>query len=518
MAEKTGAMADQRHATTLYRGGRVYSPADPTATALLTAGGRIAWLGEAGDCPQVPDRTVELDGALVTPAFVDAHVHLTDTGLGLLTLDVGAVRSAEELLAAVAEYARQLPAGATVIAQGWDDSTWPQPTPPTGDQLAAAVGGRPAYVAQASGHSAVCSPALTAQVPEAAGMAGFDPAGWHTVDAHDAIRAAAFARITPQARRAAQRAALAHAASLGIGCVHECGGPATSSEADFTELLALAADGGCPQVVGYWGELGAVDKARQLGAAGAAGDLYADGALGSWDAYLSAPYRGGDGCGHAYVDAGQVADHIAACTAAGMQGGFHAIGDAAVATVLAGFAAAARRVGLDRVRDARHRIEHVEILDKQLIAGLVEYGLTASVQPAFDRLWGGAGQMYETRLGLERSLASNPFGSLAGVGVPLALGSDSPVTPLDPWGAVAAAATHHNPAQRLTVRAAFAAHTRGGARAARDEQAGQLVPGAPATLAVWDADGTGGLPDLAGGAAVPRCLATVVGGDTIFER
>lgn len=514
-------MADQRarnlpHPTTLYRGGRVYSPADPSATAVLAADGRVAWLGEAADCPRVPDRTVELDGALVTPAFVDAHVHLTDTGLGLLTLDVSGVRSAAELLAAVESYARRLPADATLIAHGWDESTWPDPAPPSGRQLAVAAGDRPAYVAQASGHSAVCSPALAAAVPEAPGMPGFDAGGWHTIDAHDAIRAVAFSRVTPQMRRSAQEAALAHAASLGIGCVHECGGPATSSEADFTELLALAGCGNVPRVVGYWGELGAVDKARELGAAGAAGDLYADGALGSADAYLSAPYAGG-GCGHAYVDADQVADHIVACTAGGLQGGFHAIGDAAVATVLAGFAAAERRIGLERLRDARHRIEHVEILDKQLIAGLVEYGLTASVQPAFDRLWGGAGRMYEARLGLERSLASNPFGSLAGVGVPLALGSDSPVTPLDPWGTVAAAASHHNPSQRLSVRAAFAAHTRGGARAARDEDAGQLVPGAPATLAVWDCGGDG-LPELTDGAAAPRCLTTVVDGETIFER
>ena len=117
-----------------------------------------------------------------------------------------------------------------------------------------------------------------------------------------------------------------------------------------------------------------------------------------------------------------------------MQGGFHAIGDAAIATVLAGFAAAARTVGMDRLRAARHRIEHAEIMDKRLIAGLVEFGVVASMQPAFDRLWGGAGRMYAQRLGVARSLESNPMGAMHGVGVALAFGSDSPVTPLDPWG------------------------------------------------------------------------------------
>ncbi len=94
--------------------------------------------------------------------------------------------------------------------------------------------------------------------------------------------------------------------------------------------------------------------------------------------------------------------------------------------------------------------------------------------------------MYAQRLGVERSLASNPIGSLAGVGVPLAFGRDSPVTPLDPWGSVRAATAHHNPVQRLGVRAAFAAHTRGGWRAVHRDDEGVLVPGGAATFALWD--------------------------------
>ena len=94
--------------------------------------------------------------------------------------------------------------------------------------------------------------------------------------------------------------------------------------------------------------------------------------------------------------------------------------------------------------------------------------------------------MYAQRLGVERALASNPMGAMHGVGVALAFGSDSPVTPLDPWGSVRAAVAHRNPAQRMSVRAAFAAHTRGGWRAAHHDGDGVLAPGAPATFAVWD--------------------------------
>jgi len=280
-------------------------------------------------------------------------------------------------------------------------------------------------------------------------------------------------------------------------------------------------------VYGYWGELMGAAKARELGAVGAGGDLYADGALGSRTAHLRQPYVDGDdgACGHGYVTAEQVTEHLVDCARHGVQGGFHAIGDQAISTVLAGFRAAAATVGLDRLRAGRHRIEHVEIVDKAIIAGLVEFGIVASMQPAFDRLWGGAGQMYEQRLGLHRSLESNPMGAMHGVGVALAFGSDSPVTPLDPWGSVRAAVCHHNTAYRMSTRAAFAAHSRGGWRAVHRDDEGVLVPGASATFAVWHTDGplTAGLPTLMTGPdgpppALPTCVRTVLRGTTIFEE
>ena len=67
------------------------------------------------------------------------------------------------------------------------------------------------------------------------------------------------------------------------------------------------------------------------------------------------------------------------------------------------------------------------------------------------------------------------MGAMHSVGVALAFGSDSPVTPLDPWGSVRAAVPHHNPAQRMSVRSAFAAHTRGGWRAVHLDVEGVLA-------------------------------------------
>ncbi|WP_329110599.1 amidohydrolase family protein [Micromonospora sp. NBC_01699] len=515
--------------STLYRGGHLYCPGDPRATALLIRDDRIAWIGADADAP-VADRVVDLAGALVTPAFVDAHVHATDTGLALSGLDLSSAGSAAAVLAAVAGFAASLPVDAVVLGHGWDESSWSDQLPPSAVELDRAAGGRPVYLSQASIHSALCSSALLAAAPEVVAAPGYDGSGWLRRDAHHVVRALAFGSVTRAQRAAAQRVALARAASLGIAAVHECGGPDISDEVDFTGVLALSGDG-CPEVFGYWGELSGAARARELGAVGAGGDLFADGALGSRTAHLSSAYSDGDGggCGHGYVSAEQVRDHLLDCAAHRMQGGFHAIGDAAISTVLDGFALAARSLGVDRLRAARHRVEHAEIMSKRLIAGFVEYGIVASMQPAFDRLWGGEDRMYAQRLGVARSLESNPMGAMHGVGVTLAFGSDSPVTPLDPWGSVRAAMAHFNPAQRMSGRAAFAAHTRGGWRAVFRDDEGVLAPGAPATFAVWSAPAgvDRGLPVLVAEEAelrgpadptpLPVCRRTVLRGQVIYE-
>ena len=172
------------------------------------------------------------------------------------------------------------------------------------------------------------------------------------------------------------------------------------------------------------------------------------------------------------------------------------------------------------------------MVDAEAVAELARLGVHASVQPVFDALWGGTSGLYAERLGHERALAMNPFATLAAAGVPLALGSDSPVTPFDPWAAVAACVFHSVERQRTSARAGFTAHTRGAWRAAGYDDRGVLVPGAPATYAIWSPgdlvvqapddriqawstdprSGTPGLPDLSPGTPRPVCLRTVVRG------
>ncbi|MEU6098190.1 amidohydrolase [Streptomyces sp. NPDC047079] len=535
MNERT---APQR--TVLLRRGEVHSPADPFATAMVVERGQIAWVGSEGAADAFAegvDEVVDLAGALVTPAFTDAHVHTTSTGLALTGLDLSDAPSLTAALALVRDFAAARPGDRVLLGHGWDSSRWPERRAPRREELDEATGGRPLYLTRIDVHSAVVTTALLDLTPGVRDRDGFADGEPLTRDAHHAVRAAAFSAVTPAQRTEAQRAALAHAASVGIGSVHECGGPEISSEEDLTGLLRLAAEEPGPRVVGYWAEQD-VDKARELGALGAAGDLFVDGSIGSRTACLHEQYADAGHTGTAYLDAAAVAAHVVACTETGLQAGFHAIGDAAVTAVVEGVRAAAEKIGLARVRAARHRIEHAEMLTPETVAAFAELGLTASVQPAFDALWGGTDGMYAERLGADRARTLNPFATLLRAGVPLAFGSDSPVTPLEPWGAVRAAAFHRTAEHRISVRAAFTAHTRGGWRAIGRDDGGVLVPGAPADYAVWRTDalvvqapddrvarwstdprsGTPGLPDLTPGAGLPVCLRTVVGGRTVFVR
>ncbi len=173
------------------------------------------------------------------------------------------------------------------------------------------------------------------------------------------------------------------------------------------------------------------------------------------------------------------------------------------------------------------------------MATLGSFGVTASMQPMFDALWGGDDSLYAQRLGVERARPMNAFASMNKAGVALAFGSDSPVTGLDPWAAVRAAAWHHTESERITVRAAFNAHTRGGWRAARRDEGGVIAPGAPASIAVWDVPGdlvvqtpdariaawstdpragVPQLPDLHPDVDLPTCVLTLVAGETAFEE
>lgn len=547
--------------STLYRHAVVHSRTHPFAEALVVADGRVAWLGDDDATRTVldeVDEVVDLDGALVAPAFVDAHAHVLETGIALASLDLRpdtGVRSLAALLdrvAAAAREARAVGRTAPLLGFGWDETGWPEGRPPMRAELDRAADGGPVYLARADIHSAVVSTSY-AEVSGCRDLPGWTDDGLVSGEAHHRARETLRA-LEPGRRAELCEVALRAAAAHGIASVHEHSGPHLDTREGLAELIRTTADpaSGLPLVVGYRAELCETDADAQRlvaevpGLTGIGGDLNVDGSIGSRTAALRAPYADLPGhlpeaerVGRLDLTAEAVANHVAAVTRAGLQAAFHVIGDRAMDEVLLGFRAASDVEGVDAVRFARHRVEHAEMVDAHALSSMVLLGLTASVQPAFDAAWGGADGMYARRLGPLRAAGMNAFADLAGAGVPLALGSDSPVTPFDPWGAVHAAVTHHEPSQRISARAAFRAHTRGGWRAARLDHlgAGEITLGAPATLAFWRAEalevqapegrlaawstdaraGTPLLPALGPDVAPPVCLRTLRDGHVLHD-
>lgn len=491
---------------TMYRNGSVYSAADPFATAMLVDGDVVAWVGSEHAAASLLDsrmREVNLGGALVAPGFVDSHVHVTETGLALDSVDLSGARSARDVLDLVAAAAA---GGADVagvlLGHGWDNAGWADPTLPTADEMDRAASGREVYLARVDVHSGLVSGSLAARCALAA-LPGWDGAGVLSGAAHAAARDAA-RELDPAQRTATQQRALRHAAANGYVGLAEMSAPHVGSIEDLAALTALGAVDAAealPEILPYWGQLvSSPEEARavlaQLTAAGVdvlglAGDINIDGSLGSRSALLSSPYTDApDISGSAHLEAGQVAAHFAATSELGLTGGFHVIGDGAMEIAVEGLEIAARQVGIEKIRAAGHRLEHAEMVDDAAMDALARFAVGVSVQPAFDAQWGGAAGMYAQRLGTERARTLNPLARFYGAGVPLFFGSDAPVTPLNPWASVRAALNHHEPSLRISARAAFIGHTRAGWRAAKSENPfhGQLGPGAPASFAIWDVE------------------------------
>lgn len=531
----------------LYRNGSIYSPADPFATAMLVENGTVAWIGsESAAAALLDDRMNEIDlqGALVAPAFVDSHVHLGALGAKLSGLDLSAMNSTQEILEAVAAAAAH--GRGTIVGFGWDETRFADPALPTLEQLDNAAGGQAVYLARIDVHSALISPALAKQqgLEPGAELSGALVSG----HSHATLRSSVF--TYDEATNAAHRdRALAHLASTGHGTVVEMAAEGISGRADLEALLGRSAEeqSSTPAVYAYWAQAvtqeqearALLDSFNSSALVGLGGDLNIDGSIGSRTALLRADYTDAPGHrGTSYLSVEQISAHVAACSLAGIQTAFHIIGDAGLDLALEGFAKAAEQVGIAAVQSGRHRLEHVEMVDEAQRTKMLNFSLTASMQPQFDAAWGGEGNLYEQRLGAERAAGMNAIGKFLSAGVPVTIGSDAPVTGTNPWASVKACLELNDPSSRISAKAAFMAHTRSGFRALGEPNplAGQLVTGAEATFAIWNASeltvqtpdirvsswstdaraGTPMLPVLEGD--LPVCLRTVRAGTILFDE
>ena len=457
---------------------------------LLIDGRHVQRVG-SGDPPSA-DRVVDLPGATIVPGFVDTHVHLTSTGLSLVNEEVAAAASREDLLSVARTRAET--GDGIVWLQGFDETAWADPRLPSIAELDA-VTGRPLAIFRTDGHVALANrPAIDAAgVSDVRGLerdAAGAPTGRITEQAEQSLRVWAAEGLDRTAIEELQLAAAAVAASRGVTAVHEMSMPHWHGARDLEVLLGhrrLLPVDATPIVATT-----DVSYAVSEGFTSVGGDLPLDGSIGAGTAALPAPSAGDDAEGALYFVDDELVSFFHDGHAAGLQVGIHAIGDRAIERALTAW----ERVyqALDsrerrHFRARRHRIEHFEMPTGEQVERTAVLGLAISIQPTFDRRWGFPGGLYERRLGWGRASSMNPFRTMVERGVELGVGSDAPVTALDPWLSVAALEEHHEPRQRLSRADAIALHTAGSARLAhQEEKKGALEPGMHADLAAYEVD------------------------------
>jgi predicted amidohydrolase YtcJ len=471
----------------------VVTQAYPATGEWLLVDGRHVQRVGAGAPPDA-DRTVDLPGATIVPGFIDTHVHLTATGLSLTNADVEVTRSASDLLEVVRRrVAEHEHAPDATLLLGFDESTWLEQRLPAMAALDKACPW-PLVIRRADGHVAIANrvaieAAGVADLPGVERDAHGEPTGVLTQRANAAIGLWIMAGVADHDRQDLQLQAASLAASRGVTTVHEMSMPHWDGDQDVRVLLAhrsrLPVDT-VPMIATT--DLG---TAIGHGLSAIGGDLPVDGSIGARTAWMHDPYDEG-GLGVGYFADDELAEFFHGAHAAGLQVGVHAIGDRAIDQVLSVW----HRVyhALDsrerrHFRARRHRVEHFEVVSPSQIERAAMLGLAASVQPAFDATWGGAGALYERRLGPARAGAMNPFRTMVERGVEVGVGSDSPITALDPMRVVAALERHHDPAQRLSRAEAIRLHTIGSARVGHQEaKKGVLAPGLHADFAAYEAD------------------------------
>jgi predicted amidohydrolase YtcJ len=389
---------------------------------VFLAGGRIADIAPAGVVPAT-GAVLDGDGAWMVPGLWDHHVHVTQWALVAQRQPLGHTASAAEAARAMAD-APVLPNGRRV-GTGFRDAFWPDS--PSLDLIDGATGEVPTYLINADVHSVwLNSAALRREgMRSDDGMLREQPAFEISRRLNAADPAVADPLVAQMAERAAARGVVG-IVDLDMAWNEEAWQRRVGNGFDalrvrfgiYGEHLDRAIASGLRT-----GDAlrGAPDDLVQVGSL----KVITDGSLGTRTAACSHPYPGGHDHGLLTVGARELLDLMTRATGAGLASAIHAIGDVANTQALDAFAATG----------AWGTIEHAQLVAHADLPRFARLGVAASVQPEHalddrdltDDLWS------------QQTAMAYPLRSLHDAGASLLLGSDAPVTPLDPWAAIAGA-------------------------------------------------------------------------------
>jgi len=488
--------------------GRIYTMdrTVPQVEAVVIGFGKILGTGKICDLQDQfrPMRKIDLHGATLLPGLVDAHVHLFAYAQRLEWIDLDGLLL-EEVLSRIAIAAKKIKPGEWLCGGGYNPNLWDKvPDRHLLDSVAADV---PVVLDSKDFHTLWVNTALLKTIGVDANTP--DPPGGSLDRESDGFPSGIireYASALLQGKRPAidinRRAEIMENGiqklySYGLTGVHTPEGIA-----EFGALQKLQREGRLNFRVSAILPKEALPMAESLGMqAGLGGEwlnvigvkLFADGALGSQTAFMLAPYENSaEYRGMAVVSLEELQDQITRANRSGLAVAVHAIGDAAIRSVLDCLEVTqetAQRWGI------RNRIEHLQLVAKDDLPRLSKLGVIASMQPLHctsdidivKKHWGeNRGYAYGWR-SVEQS------------GVRLAFGSDAPVEVPDPLQGIYAAATRKRcnntpaggwqPEETISVISAIRAYTIGAAWAAgREKECGTIEPGKAADFTMLDHD------------------------------
>jgi predicted amidohydrolase YtcJ len=512
--------------------------ARPSAEAVAVCGERVARVGTNDEARRLAGdgtRTIDARGRLLVPGFNDAHVHLVSGAEELVGIDLRPAVDEQDFARRLGAYAARLPKGRWIQGGYWDHEAWPSKTLPTHALVDRVTPEHPVFVQRLDGHMGVANAlamklagiARDTKAPDGGTIvrdASGEPTGVFKDNAMDLItRAIPPATLDATIEKA--RAALTHAASLGVTTIQDM-------TASATELRAYHALRAAHELTAriYSIQNHGIEGLADAGIATGFGDdwiriggqkLFADGSMGSGTAAFFEPYTDDPSTSGLLIHTPEALEKaIFAADAAGFQVIVHAIGDRANAMVLDAIDKLQRERG---ARDRRARIEHAQVVrdsDKRRFRTL---GVIASIQPSHcidDMRWA------EKRIGKERSRIAYDFKSFADAGARIAFGTDWYVEPLNPMLGLYAAVTRQYPdgtpaggwfpEERITMAQAIEYYTLGSAYAEfAEERKGSITEGKLADLVLLSKDLFSVPPREI---LETRPVLTIVGGRVVYEQ
>lgn len=503
-------------------GGRVFtaSSARPWARALAIRGERIVAVGsdtQAARWAGRGTRRIDLGERVVVPGFIDAHAHLSDAAGELGWAALAGTRTLEEALERLRRTAACAPPGAWVVGTGWDEAKWPERRFLTREDLDRVSLDHPVVARRIDCHLGAANSRALSMAGDLAGLRGFDadaqgrPTGILKEEAFAALRPRFEADEAGIERGMGPAVRMAH--RLGITSVHDIvTRPAWRVYQRMRRrgrlrlrVYAMPRDDLLPSLAASGMMTGLGDAWLRLGAI----KVFSDGSLGAYTAALREDYAGRPGDRGILVHPpDELRRILETAHRAGFQTATHALGDEAIRQVVSSLEAI--QASSPR-RDPRHRIEHYELPDEQILRRTKAARLVACCQPNFVGQWSGPGDVYETRLGRERASRNNPYRRILRHGIPLCFGSDG--MPYGPLYGIHSAVNGFFEDQRLSVAEALVAYTAAGAYASFEEGTkGALEAGKLADFVVLDGDPFAG-PDGIRGC---RIHSTWLGGSAVF--